>query len=331
MILGQQLKTSESLNTEYKEFCIKTNVFNYFTICDIKYIIKTGLLNTDFNNIIDDNLQKYFDVYVPKYASAFYNSNIHNGTIKIGVNDYNEITGIPYIGNISHSHVQQMVKSSLQYISSDVSSNINVNIHPLKIQKELLNDISDLLVDKMKSQRNTFNILQQDYYKKRKIWINEVYKFSVKLSDIIRKPHTQQMFFNWLKSEHCLIRDKCHSVNPDDIDKMKHKRQYIHDTNHVIYWIVKFKDEMMTKVQLKKPDAPTNQKIFNGYVYLITHLSDLRKKFVDNNTNINFYMISITFYGQFTTGVYYNKINSKIYKSYRFQNDTGPYCESFEI
>ena len=44
MYLGQQVDSHESLENEYKEFCIKDNIFDYYTIDEIHHIIICRLI-----------------------------------------------------------------------------------------------------------------------------------------------------------------------------------------------------------------------------------------------------------------------------------------------
>ena len=67
MYIGEHVDSHESLENEYKEFCIKTNIFDYYTTEELNFIINTGILPSTFNNLILDNLQTYFDIYIPPY------------------------------------------------------------------------------------------------------------------------------------------------------------------------------------------------------------------------------------------------------------------------
>ena len=85
----------ESLYVEFKEFCLQEET-------EVDYsIVKTGIITNKekFNNDIYKNIRIYFYKYLPKYISAFINSNI-KGQLIIGVNDFGEVTGIP----INHSY-----------------------------------------------------------------------------------------------------------------------------------------------------------------------------------------------------------------------------------
>ena len=81
MLLGDILQSRETLENEYKEFCVKTNIYNIYDTSEIINIVNNGTIDNIFNYLIDDNLQLYFNIYIPKYESAFYNSNIQNGNI----------------------------------------------------------------------------------------------------------------------------------------------------------------------------------------------------------------------------------------------------------
>ena len=127
MLLGEQLNSNESMEIEYKEFCFKRNIYNYFSKKQIKHILLTGKLDESFNSKIYDNIRVYFNTYIPKYASAFYNSNIQNGVLKIGINDYGEVTGIPYIGNLDEMKCKSLLKESMKYINTNIDD-ISINI-----------------------------------------------------------------------------------------------------------------------------------------------------------------------------------------------------------
>ena len=95
MLLGDVLD-SEDVHTECKEFCFKNNVYDIFSKRDIHDFVMTNRWLPNLNEAIIENLHKYFSFYVPKYMSAFHNSRKALCKLYIGVNDYGEITGIPF-------------------------------------------------------------------------------------------------------------------------------------------------------------------------------------------------------------------------------------------
>ena len=147
MYLGEQMKECETLQNEYKEFCIKTNIYNYYTQEELDDIIKTGKLTKQFNNMILDNLKLYCDIYVPKYASAFTNSRIKNGNIQIGVNDHGEVTGIPYNGELLEPDIIKLVETSKQkYLFKNIKT--KVKITKLRYHDKLISDNSEEIIKK---------------------------------------------------------------------------------------------------------------------------------------------------------------------------------------
>ena len=87
----------------------------------------------------------------------------------------------------------------------------------------------------------------------------------------------------------------------------------------------------MDKLQNIKPKVPNLPKIFNGYVYLLTHLTDLRFRFIMNTKNINYYIITITYSGNTDKKITYRKENNRNYISYRYMKDKSPSSNTIEI
>lgn len=325
------MKECETLENEYKEFCIKSNIYNYYTQEELDYIIKTGKLSKSFNNMIIDNLKLYFDIYVPKYASAFSNSKIKHGNLQIGVNDHGEMTGIPFYGNINNDIIYNLIeKSKDKFLLNKVIT--KVKIIKLKYHNKLVSDNSHKIIKKIESHNKIFNLIRENYYYERKNWADEVLKFSVKLSDIIKNDYTKSKFYVWLKLNKCPIYNDIIKLHPKDIENIKNKRQLIQNKCSVIHWIAMYKDESMAKLQSMKPENPNITKFYNSSLCLMKQLTDLRVKFIENNTNINYYKIDICFESN-SDNVFYKKINRQsTFKSYRKEKiNFGPYSITHTI
>lgn len=326
------MKECETLNNEYKEFCIKTNVFNYYSQEELNYIIETGKVNESFNNMILDNIKLYCDIYVPKYASAFVNSNIKNGNIQIGVNDNGEVTGIPYYGELSHTNINKLVeKAKNKYLLNKVIT--KVKIIKLKYHNKLIQDNTEEFIIKNANHNKLYKMMQDNYYFERQKWVEEVLKYSVKLSNIIKNEYTRMKFYTWLRKTKCHMYNEIIQTSSIKIENIKNKRQLISDKNSIIHWIALYKDETMTKLQALKPENPNNTKYYNSSFCLMTQLTDMRLKLYENNTNINYYKINIYFENSKNENIKYKKINSQnVYKSYRKEkNCLGPYSITYTI
>ena len=332
MYLGEQMQENESLTNEYKEFCIKTNIYDFYSQEELNDIINTGKVTKNFNNMILDNMKLYCDTYIPKYASSYTNSKIKNGTIHIGVNDNGEITGIPFYGQLHESQIIKLVEISKSKFLFEPVKTI-VKIEKLKIHNHFINDNTKEIIKKSKIHNNLFKKINERYYIERQKWVKEVLKYSVKLSEIVKNEYTRNKFYNWLKEKKCPIYNEIINTNSNTIENIKNKRILITEKKSVIHWIALYKDETMIHLQAQKPENPNMTKFFNSSVYLMTHLTDLRKKIIENNKNINYYKINISFDTSINKNIIYKKINRQsIYKSYRMvQSDIGPYSKTYII
>jgi len=334
MYLGEQMKESETIKNEYKEFCIKTNIYNYYTQCELNDVIKTGKLPSSFNNMIIDNLKLYCNIYVPKYASSFTNSKIQNGNIQIGVNDNGEITGVPFHGELNEAQLSKLVARAKEkyLLKTEHEVKTTIKITKLKIHNQLINDNTDEIVRKTKKHNQIYKLIQYNYYNERQKWVEEVLKYSVKLSDIVKNKYTRLKFYNWLKKQKCQMYNKIIQTNSKTIENINNKRQLISNEKSIIHWIAMYKDETMTNLQSMKPENPNITKLFNSSVYLMTYLTHMRKKLLENNNNLNYYKIDIIFDIKLYQEIVYKKINKHLlYKSFRKFNELGPYSETLVI
>lgn len=326
MYLGQQMTENETLQNEYKEFCIKTNVFSYYTQDELDQIIQTGKVTNNFNNLILDNLKLYCDIYIPKYASAFANSKILNGNLQIGVNDNGEITGVPFCGELSEYQIIKLVeKTKNKFLFDNVG--IKVKVVKLKYHDKLICDQSEDIISKIEGHNTIYYAKIDKYYKERTKWASEVLKYSVKLSDIVKNEYTRNKFHIWLNDKQCPIYNIIINTKPEDIENIKNKRNCIGNINSIIHWIAMYKDETMGNLQKLKPENPNITKFYNSSYCLMTQLTDLRVKLFVSNKKLNYFKINIHFDINKYDNVCYKKINRKqIYKSYRMERkDFGPY------
>jgi len=329
MHLGIRVDHKESLENEFKEFCIKVNLQDYFSDEEMSHIVKSGEITSKFNSMVLDNLQSYFNSYVPKYSSAFSNSNIDNGKLHIGINDYGEVTGIPFLGNLCKNDIIGMIKQTeSKYCTSPLD--INIKIKKLKINTSLINDPVDEYIQMAKKKNDLYRMVNEAYYSQREKWIHEVLKYSVKLSAIIKNSETRSQFYKWVSNQSTIseqMLEKCHKESFAQIESTNQKRNFVTDPTSVIYWIAQFKDVRMRHLQSIKPECPMGFKQYNYNLYLITHLTDLRKRLISVNKQLNYYVIKIQYTNQKKTDIMYQKpYRHHKYYSYRLMQNTGPYC-----
>lgn len=195
--LGQYVGP-ERLNTEYKQFCLKSSSI-LLENDEIREIIKSGVINTNLSNLISNSLKDYILFILPKYIATFSNSNI-DGKLIFGIDDTGIITGIPSIRPFRLDKIKIMVKKSIKdNLSSevpkeDIFKNIKITIKKLEIDKQIYKYDSDISESLLQTYINAQNDLErkkkkfsEDYY----IWYQELLIYSTRLQNLVNKSRTR--------------------------------------------------------------------------------------------------------------------------------------------
>jgi len=304
MWLGEVLNIQESICNEFKEFCIKKSITDYSTRHEVDSIVESGQLTDYFNNLIYDTLQQYFISYVPKYASAFSNCE-SNGTLYIGINDVNEVTGVPCIGVLDTALVKsQLVYALTNYIrcvdpsknAKLYTDNIKLHIEELSIDMALLCDNSSAMVKTMHYDYIRYKQLYKHYLAERDAWLKKLQSYTCKLSMILKNKNEEICTYitHTSKDKH---------ITHDAIEHTKSSINVTIDCNiilmykdtpsHFIYWLLRFKDDVVSDHLMRRPKQPHLPRSYNIAYTLLTQLSDLRHKFLCCNKDIKYYLIKI--------------------------------------
>jgi len=338
--LGEKLKDDESLEHEYKEFCLKLNVYNYYESEDLDKIVITGSLPNNFNTVIEENILHYFICYIPRYASAFSNcEDINKGTLTIGINDFGEVTGIPYIGELNPDILTKALQNSYKYIRAENNSrkwkqeylkHITVEIIPVEIKNPSLHmcDMSMDIYNTMKDQQNTYNTDYRKFLSRREDWIRDFMVYACSVNEMLEHRRHEIIDYVNEKANHPdPIVAFLNSKLPIDYDNLDDRRD---DTDDYIYWIFQFKDIVIDKYLSKKPRPPIYPRMCNAPYALMTHLSDMRLKLIRNNKQLKYYMIRVNFAGHIpkSRSLEYYHPSRKIWQSRNraWSPCIGPYC-----
>lgn len=330
MILGDQHQYKyESLNIEFKEFCLNLSD-NEMDCLNVEKICKTGIILFDESKIINDmilnSIKNYFIKYIPRYLSAFLNSNIDNAELYIGVDDFGEITGIPFFGEKEtfENFIYNIINIPLYYTKTDGKQiEYKVIIEELDLKEHYLKDNSDLILQNFYKDKIITNILNKKYINERRKWASSMNEYTCKLPLLLESKKKE--FHNYLlKHAPHLINYK---IYPHEMKNIAHLKV---DPTHYLYWLMQFKEEQINKLQLSKPYKPRIQKTNQGPFYLLNGLTELRSKFIKNNNEIKYFMIKIIFPSkskEFNTVYYYNtESKSWLTKSRQYNENVGPCC-----
>ena len=338
LTLGGFVDEPESETKEYKEFCLKIDLPQEIAKRMIKEEIKSA---SSFNSIIIKNLQEYLNIYLPKYASAWSSTNVKKGVMKIGISDDQEVTGIPYIGELSEIDMNELFSNSFRYIrginnsniSEDVfryyTENINFIIKKLEIIPELLEDPVDDFLMRYKEKVDEMNDRKRDIMLKRQAWWNLIAFYTRKLrylSDSIRYRKEMGNYIRDVDSTKYNLIELCFNFEIDIIvpyDETFWNRKK--DPNDIIYWITKYKDHAIRELIKKKPKIPHIINYNPPYSYLIKQLTKLRKRFISQN--INYFVIEIEFIGNKNENQYLEYSYDNVY--WNSKRRIGSSCENW--
>ena len=300
MQLGQQLNENESIHTEYKEFCLKLNIFDFYDFDEVQNIVTTGKLNSDINLIIKRNLKSYFFNYIPKYASAFSNCKSNSEcSLYIGINDFGEVTGVPYVGDLDKDELETYITNSFRHIRGEFKEHyINaISFDVIKLDtanaQTLLYDVSGEIIEKMTEEKGNYDVAYSNYIEEREKWMSNFNKYCCSIQLLMEGKRDEIVEYVAQHAPHktnIIKRLKEHEPIPvDNIEVCKD------DEDQPLHWIFKFKDEVLEKILNEKPRPPILPKICNAPYILMTQLSDMRCKFVTENEDLNYYLIRIKF------------------------------------
>ena len=325
-VLGKQhFFIEESLEVEFKEFCL--NEIN-FSNEDIYNIVTNGIIKDKklFNEEIYNTINFYFYKYLPKYISAFINSKI-NGNLIFGVDDFGEVTGIPFFGNKKQLENFIHKINFSKYLKNFNKNNniISINVEKVKIDKNYLSNISEKLLQEYYKNIKEKNDAIIQYKKARIKWINNLNEYTCRLRDLLESKKKEFNEYLQIHAPDMLN----YTIKENEMRNISHLKV---DPTHYIYWLMLYKEENLIRIKKNKPEIPNIFKIYNSPTYLFTHLTNLRLLLLNSNSDLNYFIIHISIIpGNAScvkgTDIIYYKHNNKYIAKYRKLYNNEPSCE----
>jgi len=330
-VLGSMYDGEENEVLEFKEFYLKIHPDTYLENEKIYEIIKYGIWKSELNKIILDNIKFYLKIYIPKYVSCYFNSK-NNGKLIIGINDYGEITGIPFNGNLDLQLIKNYISSNIsKYLKgiSSLSSIINITLIKLNVILELLEDNVDERIKIMNEKFNSYKSKIRSYKEAKANWIKKMSKYCVKIHTIINNKQLRKELIEFIKENNGNISIIQELEKNKEIPVLLNEEFYINmkDKNHIVYWATIFKDHHIELFQLIRPTKCLLPSLTNSS-NILSKISDMRHKFISNNNDINYYLIVIDIFGKNNkNNIYFRLPNSNewIYRK-RINSEYGPGC-----
>lgn len=318
--LGDFIGFEESLENEFKEFTLRSETIS-LDFEKLERTVRKGIFPENFNTIILRNLQNYFQIYVPKYISAFANcEELEEGFLYFGVNDIGEITGIPFSGELKESDLlpfMEKIKTSLSLeypgnmeFLDDLFSEIKLEVISLELNQESLPDETEeeitLYKDRYETYCRDFKVFREEQQK----WNEEITSFTTKISYMMLDRSVRKKIANYLLENHPERKKVADILDSDTRIEVLNGLQlndYRNDLDSVYYWIMFYKDLNIQGIRVKKPIRPAYvhgdfEHLYGEYFKLLTKL---RNKFMTNNSTCTYSLIKMRIPGRKGMDVFY--------------------------
>lgn len=327
----------ENLVIEHKEFTFTNTLL--LERCEAEYYCQTNKF--DFNDNVIESLKKYFYYYVPKYTSAFFNSNI-NGNLFIGVDDYGFVKGIPYQGKLPEAQLRKNIYNILLESVKNTNDCINfkklIKVNFLKVQRPKKPTTHNVeIYQKYLLEKEKFNKAYEDFIIKLDNWRIRFNFFTQRLIDLVNNYESRIMIIDYIrkrdpKSSVISLLESNFKLIYCDHDTLKPLKE---DINNPYYWVCAFKDDMVKMMRNMKPIFKYNTFFPNTAINLINSCNEMIPYWIHYNNNMNLYLIHIEFntpnlINDNSYFYYKEKKSNKWIKCYRTILPNGePSCKPF--
>lgn len=298
MILSSFIGFNEDLENEFKEFTIKVDPHTYFDKNEIKSIVEgNASIDYRFNCMILDSISQYVKLYLPKYLSVFANSSLTQANLYLGVNDWGEITGIPFKGNLTTPMIEEISKCLTLFIHNDnIEPNellklVNIKLHKLSIVADILDTQSlQTIVKDYHDHEKRYNSEYQDYYTKHTLWVEKIMLYSMSLQSFINDTSMRIRLAEYIEScdpanEIIATLKQNNYIELGDLSDIQEKKK---DSTEMLYWLTKYKDLQVEELRNSKPSRPVRCTNHNVYEQQLLYLTNLRSIL---NSKLDYYVI----------------------------------------
>lgn len=293
----------ETITKEYKEFTFNHIGLDFDTNIAEKLVANATWV---FNKYIENSIEKYLKIYIPKYTSAFMDSYAKTsfGELYIGIDNFGNVQGIPYQGELLENKINTQIDSLIDkyIISSDkeyIKKNIKCDIIKINYendnildQPELYKRYTEMIKDYSEKEQAHNQILKE--------WYKEFLSYTQrKLIDLFNFEPSRSKLYDYIKENDSVnpvlkMIDEGYQLEAKTHEEINDVKE---DINEPYYWICKWKDKMVDEIKPLKP-IPKHRNDFCNFLQPINILMKVNPMipwWIKNNENINLYVIKITF------------------------------------
>ncbi len=319
--LGNFIGFRESLEEELKEFILKLDPHMYFVDSEIKTIIETGVIDDmyRFNSMIVDNIAHYFKYYIPKYLSCFGNSKLSHANLYIGSNDFGEVTGIPFFGSLTSDNIKSFLEVVRPFVSiensdediSELLSKVEFEVIKIDRDSDYVDDNIDLILKEHKEKKKKYEDEYFENLQLRRVWKEKMDKYTTRIHDYANKPEFRKEVIEYIKksgeadvySKVIELLESKDEIPIGDGVEIGIRKMNKHD---VVHWVTEYKDMMVDMHKSIRPIRMGYVSFGEGiYTTQLSLLSNMRYRFLNNNSELNYYLIKIKFPTDFHSKIYF--------------------------
>ncbi len=260
------------------------------------------------------------EYYLPKYASAYLNqfSQVDYGELLIGVSDEGFVSGIPYQGNMNedklvnqiNNKVKEIIDESLKFNfqCDNILKYISWEIIDIKIEDIYLDSDKSNLNKKMNEYNRFKNGYEKEFKKfllKKKVWYDLVNRFNDRLHNMLNDRDKREEIKKYIIRKNRKNKNKDFDFNVlIDLLKSKHVFNAITniqlsyqklDKSSIWYWVTRWKDDMISLIKDLRPLRPSSIPNNLHPLSIITTTIDMIPKWIENNKDMNLYLLKFTF------------------------------------
>lgn len=327
----------ESLNREFKEFCLQISTEEIYIDSEILNILRSGKLCEKYKSIVIQSIEYYFKNCFPKYIISFLNAGIE-GELCLGINDNGEVTGIPIL-DFEEINIEDVKGKFYDILErhvdkfEEIKKYVEFDMQQLEINVDLL---SNMEIDKLlKRYTNRSNIRRNAYNRyriERNAWFSNVSMYEKKIIDIINTKETRRELHDYV-NENCnsneVKENICRLLKRENIPYMS--TENCKDNSTIRYWACCFKDYKLANLLLNRPKKP-NVPLRIHPDLIFSRTTPLRLRFLNANKNLCYYLIKIRVKKSEKMNNYlYMHAESRktYYKIRRLNSQMQPYCSNF--
>lgn len=327
----------ETLTEEYKCFYLY-DISRQFSEEELEQFIYSKNFNKfdQFNDMVCNLLREHIDKYVPKYLGNFSKAHL-TGSLYFGVDDFGTIEGIPLFGEFDLTKIKLLINATAKNVRGPnvkwYYDNLKINIHKLNIcnldNTETLSNI-DLVIN----QNIELSERYKQYIDQYNHWHSRLTYYSCKLINYFIDPVLRNGLIEYAHQNAPVDKlqyltdyynSDAYKLEQFDMDNIENISK---NTNHPIFWLLKYKDSMLQTIKQQKPKKLIEKPCKDILGKYCTSMHNLAPLLINLSQPVNFFLIEIIIPKRDNDFLEYRLTDTSEWLSKERKNiSSGPYCE----